>query len=293
MKKIVFVFCLVVIFYGCYDREKIIDKQNLLGRDFRLFQNTPAWTLAKAVQDEDVVGIKKEIEKNNVDPDFQEPKYGGTLLMLAIYNNKYRSTQLLLELGANPNLRDVYRGASAMIDASENKNSKYLRLLLEYNGNPNSVENAPIIGNKKIRNAPLNVAISCFDCDDLEKVKLLVNVGANINYYKNDQDGFTRLPLADALMLSKMNVTLYLLEHGADYNKVLYTTVNNKDVYILGALRRCVFDLKSNDYITKKKIISFLQHRSLDYEKEPIPDSILSEIQNKYPDDWNDYLKKY
>jgi len=70
-------------------------------------------------------------------------------------------------------------------------------------------------------------------------------------------------------------------------------TVNNKDVYILGALRRCVFDLKSNDYITKKKIISFLQHRSLDYEKEPIPDSILSEIQNKYPDDWNDYLKKY
>lgn len=293
MKRMLFVFCLVVLCYGCQDREKTIDKQKLLGRDFRLFQDTPAWALAKAVQDEDIEAIKSEIVKNNVDPDFQEPKYGGTLLMFAIYNNKYRSTQLLLELGANPNLRDIYRGASAMIDASENKNSKYLRLLIAYKGNPNLVENAPVIGSDKGRNSPLNVAISCFNCDDLEKVKLLVTAGADINYAKDDQDGFTRLPLADALLLKKMHVTLYLLEHGADYTKILYTTINNKDVSILEALRKCVFDLKSDEYTTKKKVISFLQKRNLDYDKEPIPDFILKEIQNRYPDNWNDYIKQY
>lgn len=36
-----------------FNRDKSVDKAELTGRDYRLFQNTPAWDLAKAVQDGD------------------------------------------------------------------------------------------------------------------------------------------------------------------------------------------------------------------------------------------------
>lgn len=44
-----------------------------------------------------------------------------------------------------------------------------------------------------------------------------------------------------------------------------------------------------NKYLGKLSNFQLL----LDYDKEPIPDFILKEIQNKYPNDWNDYIKKY
>ncbi len=293
MKKIVFVFCLVLVFVGCHNRENIVDKQELLARDFRLFQHTPAWELAKAVQDEEVDAIEEEVTKQAVDPNFREPKYGGTLLMLAIYNAKYRSTKTLLALGADPNLGDTYKGESAMIDAAENKDIRYLRLLLAYKGNPNAVENAYSTGKNSVRSTPLNAAISSLSCDGLEKVRLLVEAGANVNYARDDDEGFTRLPLAEALLLKRMEIVLYLLENGADYTSVLYTTVNNKKVYILEDLRKCRFELDSKEHTTKKKIILFLKTRKLSYENEPIPDYILKEIQREYPLDWKDYIKKY
>jgi uncharacterized lipoprotein NlpE involved in copper resistance len=51
----------IFLFISCNNRENIVDKENLLGNDYRLFQNTPAWELAKAVQDEDILKIKEEI----------------------------------------------------------------------------------------------------------------------------------------------------------------------------------------------------------------------------------------
>lgn len=54
MKKI-FILC----FYSCcYNQEKLVDKDKLLGNDYRLFQNSKAWTLAEAVQDKNISKIK-------------------------------------------------------------------------------------------------------------------------------------------------------------------------------------------------------------------------------------------
>lgn len=56
--KIAFIFIILIaiacLLFSCSDlsREKIVDKSELTGRDYRLFQNTPAWELAKAVEDE-------------------------------------------------------------------------------------------------------------------------------------------------------------------------------------------------------------------------------------------------
>lgn len=45
------------------NRDKTVSKSELSGRDYRLFQNTSAWKLAKAVQDEDVVKIDKIVSE--------------------------------------------------------------------------------------------------------------------------------------------------------------------------------------------------------------------------------------
>ena len=51
--KIAFIFIILIaiacLLFSCSDlsREKIVDKSELTGRDYRLFQNTPAWNWPK------------------------------------------------------------------------------------------------------------------------------------------------------------------------------------------------------------------------------------------------------
>ena len=54
MKAIILQIVFFCLLFSCINREKPVDKANLTGKDYRLFQNTPAWELAKAVQDEDI-----------------------------------------------------------------------------------------------------------------------------------------------------------------------------------------------------------------------------------------------
>ena len=84
-------------------RDIPVNKDDLLGDDFRLFQGTVAWDLAKAVEDQNVTEIKRQVLSLKVPVDYKEEKFGGTLLMIAVRTNKLRSVKALLELGANPN----------------------------------------------------------------------------------------------------------------------------------------------------------------------------------------------
>jgi hypothetical protein len=73
---------------SCVNRNKPVDKSKLTGGDYRLFQNTPAWDLAKAVQDENEKKINEILAKDPKLINYQEPKYGNTLLELAIMNRR-------------------------------------------------------------------------------------------------------------------------------------------------------------------------------------------------------------
>jgi ankyrin repeat protein len=102
--------------------------------------------------------------------------------MLAISNSQYQTTKSLLQIGANPNISDSYRGESAVISAAINDDPKYLELILKYQGNPNALEKIPTKEGDRVRSTALNAAISYLDLGSFEKVKLLVEAGANINY---------------------------------------------------------------------------------------------------------------
>lgn len=286
------IFCIVLLLLGCNGETKV-DKTKLLGKDYRLFQDTPAWSLAKAVEDEDIIKIREEVAKNKSIINFQESRFGGTLLMFAIYNNQYKSLKTLLELGANPNLKDYNYGTNAVIYAARNEDPKYLKLVLKFGRNANSLETAPGREGNRARSTALNNAISYVDKHSLEKVKLLVDAGADINYSNNGPEVYTNLPLSDAVVHDNMDALLFLLEKGADYNKIMYTMVDGHNVYILEGLRTVVVDLSSDQYKAKTKAIQFLKKKGLDYKKEPIPDYIKEDIKKKYPNNWEEYIKKY
>jgi len=118
---------------------------------------------------------------------------------MSIFNNDYASAKALLDVGADPNLRDKHRGATAVIDAAANQDSRYLKLLLSYKGNPNVIENKIVQDDDSRLQTVLTSAISYSDPNSLEKIKLLIDAGADVNY-PNDNDDNTELPIGIALM---------------------------------------------------------------------------------------------
>ena len=302
MKCLLYI-ALVVFFISCSSRDTPVDKNNLLGDDYRLFQDTPVWTLAKAVQDEDTVKIKNTVHQEKIDIDYQEPIFGETLLILTVRNQHYNSCKVLLELGANPNKHDNYNGVSAMIEAAnienhknyQDDNTRFLRLLLRYGGNPNDEETGERQEGNTTRRTPLLAA--CKDVNEfvspIEKVKLLVEAGANVNC----KDEFNGFPIKMALMLEHYDVVLYLLQKGADYNKMLFDrsdfSKGGKKIYMSDLLREHLQPLESEKYKQKMLVVDFLKQKGIDYRKIPIPDFVVKETKEMYPDSWKEYLEKY
>ena len=225
---------IILLLAGFMNGDTTVDKSKLLGADYRLFQDTPAWGLAKAVEDEDTDKIKQEINRQKDLVDYPESRYGRTLLMMAVYNQNYRSVKSLLELGADPNKPDKENGESALMESVrlEGKSElnvpdpRYLSLLLLHGGNPNAVQNAPSAKNGKLRISILEMA--CLN-GDLNYVKILVNAGAIINYKINE--GFN--PLNAAILSQNPDIVLYLLENGANFKIPMYTMITGEKVYIL------------------------------------------------------------
>jgi ankyrin repeat protein len=295
MKKLIFIsllFCLT----SCYNQETLADKSKMMGNDYRLYQSTPAWALAKAVEAGDIEKIKEEVLQKKVSVDHQESRFGQTLMMLAIFNSEYDSVKTLLELGANPNQHDKFKGKTPVIVAAGNADPKYLKLLLAYKGDPNSIENVFSGPKKRInsgRNSALTKAVlpSVMVKKNLENVKLLVEAGADINYTKK---GIIQTALAAALIQDQMDVALYLMEKGADYTKAITpTAIEGADVTVLQILRKSIIDLDSEQYKKKMEVITFLKSRGLDYYKEPIPEGTIEYMKNMYPDNWQEYVKRY
>lgn len=89
---------IVFCFYSC-------DSQSIApGYKFSNFDNTPLSKLGKAVEREDTISIKKIVTKGKVNINYLDPNYHQPLLTLAIWNGKMDSMEMLLKLGADPNV---------------------------------------------------------------------------------------------------------------------------------------------------------------------------------------------
>ena len=278
------------------DREKPVDKTKLLGIDYRLFQGTSAWELAKAVQDEDKKKIDQIVSQDPELLNYQEPVYGNTLLMLTIKNRQMKPFKILLEHKADMSIHNTFNGSTALMDACSYKEfDKFAEMLIEKGANVNDVQTD--IENKGITRTPLMLAAGLGD--NLGLVKLLVSRGANINY--RDKSGGSALE--ECVVQKYYDIALFLLQNGADYTQPIYPKdtindksvyeVNDKPIYLVDELRADIFDLKSEKYKYKMQIVDFLKSKGIDYRAAPIPEEIKTEIQYRYPHSWEEYLKKY
>lgn len=282
-------------------RERIIDKSRLTGYDYRLFQETPAWELAKAVQDEDVRKINEIVSDNPEIVNYQEPKYGQTLLMMTVMNQQLVPFKALLVNNADVNIHDTYSGASAIIEACGSSwyNIKFLKLLVLYGADVNDVSAGERKKGKGARKTPL---IKASESGKLNFVKYLIYEGADINY----QNELGESALTGSIIHEKLDVAYYLLLNGADYERPLFyrpdysSPSENGDLndkgepaYLVKELRRDFFEFDTKNYKYKMKIVDFLKSKGLDYWSEPIPEYTEKRIKDLHPDNWQEYLEKY
>lgn len=288
MKKLKYLL-LVSILFSCNSRDTIVDKNLLLGSDYRLFQNTRTWNLAKAVQDKNVKEIVEIVKSNKALINDSEPIFGKTLLMQSISHHQYEVAKLLLGLGANPNIHDKSAGRSAIIMACGDGdiNSQIISTLLDYGANVNDIEEGKRKEGNTTRNTPLMAASRR---GNLPLVTFLISKGANVNY-KNEYD---QTALIEAILQEKYDIVLSLLKNGADYKQIIFERPDEKTkLGILEVLREDIFPLNSKEYNFKQQIIQFMKSKGIIYSDVPIPEFIIDKVKKEYPNDWEEYLKKY
>lgn len=295
------VFSCLLLSCSNINREKPVDKQDLTGSDYRLFQNTPAWELAKAVQDEDVTKIDNIVSENPNIINYQEPKYGNTLLKLTVMNQQMKPFKALLERKADVNVHNTFDGTSSLIEACNSKhyNISFAQMLVEYGANVNDVETGERRQGNSTRLTPL---IAASKTGNLDLVKFLVSKGTDVNY----ENEFGQSALSASVMINKYEISYYLLQNGADYKHPIFyrpdysIPAENRDpndkgkpMYLADVLKENVADVDTDEYKYKILIIDFLKSKGIDYRATPIPDYIKKKAQEEYPNSWKEYLEKY
>ncbi len=279
------------------NRDKIVEKSELTYGDYRLFQNTPAWNLAKAVQDENEEVISKILSIDKKLVNYQDPKYGNTLLTLTIINQQMKPFRVLLKNNAEVNIHNSYDGTSPLIQSCKFKSydSEFAKILIEYKANVNDVEVGKRRDGNSTRFTPL---IAASQQGKLDLIKDLIKNGADINY----ENEFHQSALSSCVMQDRYDVAIYLLKSGANYLKPIFYRPSEKadynpnestPIYLVDILREDFFELDSKEYKSKLEIVEFLKDKGIDYNKASIPDYIKKKAMDTYPSNWQEYLEKY
>jgi hypothetical protein len=274
-------FSTLLIFTSC-----LAQKDKPVGRDVNVFRDSPAWDVALAIRDQDNDKVKSLLKGKPLSIiNFRDKYYGQSLLNWAVYRDNYESAKILIEAGADPNLKG-YDSTSAVIHAADKaETSDYLCLMLKYGGNPNSV--ADIDAPQHLRTPLIAAAYK-----RLESVKMLIDAGANPNFiYRISRGNIGGETIQSALIYAfygkKIDVVKFLIvETGVEFNYVMSTTIDGNPHYILYYLRDLVFPLDSEQYKIKMEVVNYLKTKGLDYWREPIP-----ELYKKQYD--KSFLEKY
>lgn len=193
-----------------------------------LWEGTPAWEFAKALDKHDTALANIIIERDHFDIDCREPKYGASLLFWAIEHNNAEMVEYLLKKGANPNLHDTWTGKSPIMLAALNSinNTVILKTILSYGGNPNEYVKAdePIRYEARELGTPLSMNVF-----NLETIKLLVDAGGDVNFFPEEEPGHTAL--YHAINKNKADILKYfLIDCKADYTKCYIITIKGDSI---------------------------------------------------------------
>lgn len=247
--KLLFAFLFSIILSACYS-----PSGRLTGGDIRLWQDTPAWSLAKAVEAGDTNKINRILSEGNLSIDYREPLYGESLLHWAVWNNQIGMVRFLLSKGADPNLHDRFNGESAITLSCkyDEPDPEILRLLLKYGGDPNDhVTEKDTVSYERSIQTPLYNAVST----SLEKTKILLEAGAEVDFSIIPGES----PLHIAALGSHFEIVKYLLEEGgADYCKVFSVTLKGDTLRFIDILEMFPYRDTEDNRSNLKQIYEFL-----------------------------------
>lgn len=232
------------------------------GYDVRLFKG-PAFKLAKAVSRQQPAQIQRIIKSRPALVNYQENRFGQTLLEFAAQSNLSISAKALLEAGANPNIPNKFDGRTPLIAAASNfESSELVRLLLSHGANP-GVMSQPVAVGQHATTALIEAA-----GHRLESVKLLVDAGADINAVTVDNN----FALNQALGFGRLDIVRYLiLEQHADVKRHFAVSLDGDTIRIAEEFKRLVYPLESDKYQKKMELVHYLESLGIDYRNAKTP----------------------
>lgn len=308
MGKITKLTCLILIFiipFGYSKANEFWGNKVYKITNIKIYKNTPSWDLAKAVNDQNISEIERIVKDQPKLINYQESKYGATLLMWAVGMEKYESAEILLECGADPNIATIPYGETPLFQASSyswvdsvaKKDPKYVKLLLSYGADPN--KNYIGSNESKVKTgiepdtSPLMNSIGA----GIEKTRALVEGGADINH--KSKSGGTAAQYALYNDANPSYAHYLIVEKQANIADEYYRTIildendDNEKLYLVNLLRFWVFDLDSEEYKMKMEIVEEFARQGVDYWDTSIPKRMLNYIKKRYPGTWEEYIKKY
>lgn len=168
-----------------------------------VFLDSKAQAFAEACESGDLVAINRLIAEG-ADINAQSSD-GVTPLLRALIAKKKDAYKVLLQAGANPNLRDRM-GNAAVNSAAECSDPFFLELALRHDGEPDLINEGSLFSRN---NTPLFYAVYK---EHASNVALLIEAGAKLDH--QDEKGYT--PLHHASEGAAYDIVLMLLEAGAD-----------------------------------------------------------------------------
>ncbi|SIS86417.1 Ankyrin repeat-containing protein [Belliella pelovolcani] len=292
---------LILSLVSCTDKKD----EKLTVKDIEIFKDTPAWDFAKALEKSNLKKAKEILSDNGDLVNYQDPEFGTTLLMRAISTENYQTVEFLLQNGANPNIvaeigtTALFRSVShSWKDVTANTDPRFVKIMLEYGADPNINYCSPKIEGQadpiECGTSPLMHATQ----RGFEKVKLLVEAGAEINY----KTELGKTAAIKALLNEKVDVAHYLIvekkakvsEPYFSYNLFDESKIDyEKPHYPIDLLENWLFELGSEKHKLKMEIVEEFKRQGQDYwsmEKHP---KTVERIKKTRPENWEEYLQKY
>lgn len=241
-----FTFLTVFCSFGCYAS---VNRDN--GEDkISFFKGTPVDSISDAIKLEDTIRIANFFTEKFDKINYQEPKFGYTLLLWSIANKKYNSCNALLKAGADPNLTTI-DGHSPLIYSAQYGNFDYVKLLVKYGANINYLmDSLP----------PATALIASISAtpsnDDYEKVKFLVEHGANIDATNRD----VSTPVNYAVILKSFEILEYLIFKGAKTDKPVNILPNGRQILLYEKIEK--LDVSLEFVNRKKKLLKYIKKKS-------------------------------
>lgn len=211
--------------------------------NIRIYKDTPVWRLAKAVKSENTHKIRKILNEHPEYAKFPEGfnDYEDTpsLLMWSIANNKYKSFQVLLEMGSDPNHKTIKKKTPIMYAGdylvNNTTNPQFTIDLLKAGADANYSFNGYLDENRYTVSGDSPLINACVS-GDIEIVKALVENGADVDlrvYSPLGNKTSTSSPVQGAFHLNRIEVLEYLIiEKKANIKNSFDQNIQGEDIDI-------------------------------------------------------------